>query len=154
MDRKSVIVLVVCGVLFMLWAQLTPRLYPPQLVTRTNILAGATNAVSGGTNVPVSLESAATRPFTSPFHGENIGFLDAGALFDERGQALGEQAAIQATGNFDRPVLMKVVKQPRRDAGPVVNRHSENLRFHYTEPSSNRIQNRRIRLIAAATSRD
>jgi YidC/Oxa1 family membrane protein insertase len=66
MDRKSVIVLIVCGVLFMLWAQLTPRLYPPQPVSRTNILAGATNAVAGGTNVPVPLESAVAKPFTSP----------------------------------------------------------------------------------------
>ena len=69
MDRKSVIVLIVCGVLFMLWAQLTPRLYPPQPVTRTNVLARATNAVTGGTNVPVPLEAAATKPFIPPAPG-------------------------------------------------------------------------------------
>ena len=69
MDRKSVIVLIICGALFMLWAQLTPRLYPPQPVTRTNIIAGATNAVSSGTNVPVPLVAAATTPFTSPVPG-------------------------------------------------------------------------------------
>lgn len=69
MDRKSVIVLIVCGVLFMLWAQLTPKLYPPQPVTKTNVIAGATNAVAAGTNVPVPLESTATKPFTSPVPG-------------------------------------------------------------------------------------
>jgi len=66
MDRKSVIVLIICGVLFVLWAQLTPRLYPPPPVTKTNILAGATNAITGGTNLPVPLEATAARPFTSP----------------------------------------------------------------------------------------
>ncbi len=66
MDRKSVIVLIVCGVLFMLWAQLMPRLYPPQPVVRTNILSGATNPAAGASNVPVPLEAATTKPFTSP----------------------------------------------------------------------------------------
>src|SRR5437762_4241357 len=69
MDRKSVIVLIICGALFMLWARWTPRLYPPQPVNRTNIIAGATNAISGGTNVPIPIEAAATKPFTSPVPG-------------------------------------------------------------------------------------
>jgi len=74
MDRKSIIVLLLCGALFMLWSYLTPRMYPPQppskntntVVGATNVIAGATNAIAGTTNPPVPLESPATRPFTSP----------------------------------------------------------------------------------------
>jgi YidC/Oxa1 family membrane protein insertase len=69
MDRKSLAIFLVCGALFMLWTYLTPRLYPPQPVSRTNILAGATNAVPAGTNVPVPLESAATKTLAAPAPG-------------------------------------------------------------------------------------
>jgi YidC/Oxa1 family membrane protein insertase len=69
MDRKSIFVLILCGALFMLWAYLTPRLYPPQPVRRTNILASATNTLSATTNVPVPLESAATKSIAAPAPG-------------------------------------------------------------------------------------
>src|SRR6185503_5655364 len=69
MDRKSLLVLAACGALFAFWAFLTPRLYPPQPISRsTNAPAGATNAMIGGTNTPVPLESA-TKPFSSPAPG-------------------------------------------------------------------------------------
>jgi YidC/Oxa1 family membrane protein insertase len=69
MDRKSIIVLIICGALFMLWAYLTPRLYPPQPVRRTNILSSATNTLSATTNVPVPIESAATKSIAAPAPG-------------------------------------------------------------------------------------
>src|SRR5438552_11884641 len=48
MDRKSIIVLVICGLLFLLWAQLVPRLYPPPAAPhRTN-----QTAVTVSTNLP------------------------------------------------------------------------------------------------------
>ena len=49
MDRKSVFILIVCALLFMLWAQLTPKLYPPRRTSRTNIVAGASNGLAGST---------------------------------------------------------------------------------------------------------
>src|SRR6266545_4241249 len=63
MDRKSVIVLIVCAALFLLWAQLTPRLYPPAPITRTNTVTGATNALPAATGTPASLEAARQTPF-------------------------------------------------------------------------------------------
>jgi len=47
MDRKSVVVLIVCGVLFMAWTIIAPRLYPPQPISRTNSLAGTVTSTSG-----------------------------------------------------------------------------------------------------------
>src|SRR5438876_3773701 len=59
MDRKSVIILIVCGLLFFLWAWLVPQLYPPvPLPKRTNQTAAfsATNVsaaeISAPTNTP------------------------------------------------------------------------------------------------------
>ncbi len=49
MDRKSVIVLAVCFVLFALWAQLVPVMYPPKPVVRTNVVAGVSNSVPAAT---------------------------------------------------------------------------------------------------------
>ena len=57
MDRKSVIILIVCGVLFMLWMQFTQRYYPPTRST-TNTMAAATNGAAAATNALVPLESA------------------------------------------------------------------------------------------------
>ena len=39
MDRKSVIILSVCALLFLLWAQMVPRLYPPAKVQKNDPLA-------------------------------------------------------------------------------------------------------------------
>ncbi len=52
MDRKSFIILALCGALFLLWAYLTPRLYPPSPTPAgTNLVATSTN---GGTATSVS----------------------------------------------------------------------------------------------------
>ena len=69
MDRKSVIILVLCAALFLLWAEMTKRFYPPQPVSKTNILAGATNSVASATNVPVPLESTTQPPSITPTPG-------------------------------------------------------------------------------------
>ncbi len=61
MDRKSFIILAICGALFALWTYLTPRLYPPPPPGSTNALSiarqtngpGATpQPNAGGTNAP------------------------------------------------------------------------------------------------------
>jgi YidC/Oxa1 family membrane protein insertase len=59
MDRKSVIVLSLCFVLFVLWAQLVPVLYPPKSVVRTNVIAQASNIVSGTQAAPAPAPAAA-----------------------------------------------------------------------------------------------
>ena len=68
MDRKSIIVLSVCFVLFVLWAQLTPRFYPPKMISRTNTIASATNAVASP-NAPTSLEAGNQAPWVAPKTG-------------------------------------------------------------------------------------
>ena len=68
MDRKSIIVLSVCFVLFVLWAQLTPRFYPPKLISRTNTIASATN-VAASPNTATSLEAANQAPWIAPKSG-------------------------------------------------------------------------------------
>ena len=68
MDRKSVIVLSICFVLFVLWAQLTPRFYPPKMVSRTNTIASATNAVASP-NTTAPLEAASKAPWIAPKSG-------------------------------------------------------------------------------------
>jgi len=62
MDRKSIIVLVICGLLFLLWAQLVPRMYPPPAnARRTNqmVTSSTTNlspeSVSATTNLPPAM---------------------------------------------------------------------------------------------------
>src|SRR5262249_34954550 len=68
MDRKSIIVLVICGLLFLLWAELVPRLYPPPAPTRrTNqIITTASNVpletVSSATNLPPKTPAAEKIP--------------------------------------------------------------------------------------------
>ena len=68
MDRKSIIVLSVCFVLFVLWAQLTPRFYPPKMISRTNTIASATN-VAASPNTATSLEAANQAPWIAPKSG-------------------------------------------------------------------------------------
>jgi len=68
MDRKSIIVLSVCFVLFVLWAQLTPRFYPPKMISRTNTIASATN-VAASPNTTTSLEAANQAPWVAPKTG-------------------------------------------------------------------------------------
>ena len=69
MDRKSVIVLIICALLFLIWAQLVPRLYPPPPpAQRTNqpAIAHATNLperfISPGSNLPPAAEVSAPAP--------------------------------------------------------------------------------------------
>lgn len=50
MDRKSILVLTLCAILFMAWAVITPRLYPPAPISRTNTFASVTNLSGSGTN--------------------------------------------------------------------------------------------------------
>lgn len=65
MDRKSVIILIVCGVLFMGWMQYIQSHYPPTR-SGTNTTAVASNLVSAATNVPVPLEAIGKTPATTP----------------------------------------------------------------------------------------
>jgi YidC/Oxa1 family membrane protein insertase len=67
MDRKSVIILIVCGALFMLWMQYTQRYYPQ--TRSTNTVASVTNGAAGITNSPVSLESVSQTQVTTPKSG-------------------------------------------------------------------------------------
>jgi YidC/Oxa1 family membrane protein insertase len=66
MDRKSVIILALCGALFGLWIYFTPKLYPPAPASRTNLVAGA-----AGTNAAAVLSASPTNatpvsPATAP----------------------------------------------------------------------------------------
>src|SRR5262245_864547 len=57
MDRKSVIILIVCFTLFMVWAQMVQRMYPPpKPALRTNVVGQSTGA----------LESVSAQPTVSP----------------------------------------------------------------------------------------
>ena len=70
MDRKSVIVLSVCFLLFVLWAQLVPVLYPPKPVAKTNTVASITNTIPA-TNATTALEAprGPAVPGTAPVPG-------------------------------------------------------------------------------------
>jgi YidC/Oxa1 family membrane protein insertase len=62
MDRKSIIILIVCFALLMLWFPLVRKLYPPNPASRgTNSLAGATNQIE---RLPAS--SPAASPAIAP----------------------------------------------------------------------------------------
>jgi YidC/Oxa1 family membrane protein insertase len=62
MDRSSVIVLVICAFLFVLWMQLTPRPQPPQRPG-----AGPTNtAAADSTNAKTALENAVSPATATP----------------------------------------------------------------------------------------
>ena len=78
MDRKSVIVLSICFVLFVLWAQVVPVLYPPKPITRTNTVASLTNTIPA-TNATAALEAPRGEviPWTAPQPGapEELVFL-------------------------------------------------------------------------------
>ena len=69
MDRKSVIVLVICFALFMLWDQFTRKFYPPKPVTRTNIVATVTSTVPAAATAPAPLEAPAAGTWTAPKPG-------------------------------------------------------------------------------------
>src|SRR5947207_2575508 len=67
MDRKSVLILVVCFILFMVWAQMVQRLYPPKPVPRTNAVgqstgllesANSAGAVPSATNAGIAPKPA------------------------------------------------------------------------------------------------
>ena len=61
MDRKSILVLTVCALLFMAWTVITPRLYPPVPISRTNTFASLTNLPASGTNsAPALLRATST----------------------------------------------------------------------------------------------
>src|SRR5260221_1783457 len=62
MDRTSVIILVICGLLFLLWSVMVPKLYPPlqPLPRRTNQMA----AISTTNLTPPSLSAATNLPAT------------------------------------------------------------------------------------------
>ncbi|MBK7999036.1 MAG: hypothetical protein IPK15_10065 [Verrucomicrobia bacterium] len=70
MDRKSVIVLSICFVLFVLWAQVVPVLYPPTPIARTNTVASLTNTIPA-TNATTALEAprGPAVPWTAPTPG-------------------------------------------------------------------------------------
>jgi YidC/Oxa1 family membrane protein insertase len=68
MDRKSIIVLIICGALFFAWSMLTPKLFPPKPGLHTNALFQATNALpspaaTGTTNLTPSTNAV---PFVPP----------------------------------------------------------------------------------------
>ena len=55
MDRKSIVVVVISILLFVLWAQLMPRLYPPKpLPPRTNMVAETTHPVERAPSSPAA----------------------------------------------------------------------------------------------------
>jgi len=69
MDRKSIIILVVCLILFLVWAELVPRFYPPPTpARRTNQLAttAASNlppaSLSPTTNLPPARAAEQAEP--------------------------------------------------------------------------------------------
>jgi len=45
MDRKAILILAVSAGLLFLWMQLTNKLFPPQPIPATNLVASATNIV-------------------------------------------------------------------------------------------------------------
>src|SRR5262245_144543 len=71
MDRNSVLILIICALLFLLWAQLTPKLYPPRPMPATNALAGtSSNGLVNVSNAPTtpapSLETSTVAPAGAP----------------------------------------------------------------------------------------
>lgn len=67
MDRKSVIVLTVCFLLFVLWARLTPVLYPPKPISRTNVVGTLSNAAPGVPRAAVDASTSAVAAGTTPW---------------------------------------------------------------------------------------
>ncbi len=118
MDRKSVIVLITCAALFLLWAQMVPRLYPPRPVARTNTWKQATNGLAEGTNVNPPLEVSRATPYVSPQPGapEELLILT------------NENARYTFTSYGGGLKLVELLKYPesvscgRRSAGPATNR--------------------------------
>src|SRR5262245_53421624 len=67
MDRKSIIILVACVLLFLSWPYLVSKVFPPTRLPpgATNRLAGATNGITGSTNVPVLSANTNAAPTNS-----------------------------------------------------------------------------------------
>lgn len=62
MDRKSLIILAICGALFALWTYLTPKLYPPQPPRGTNAAAAATATTGASNNAAFTTPPAPAGP--------------------------------------------------------------------------------------------
>lgn len=67
MDRKSTIILVITGILFLLWTPIVNKIFPPQVLTNaptagTNIIVAATNAA-----IAATLSSAGTNALPAAF---------------------------------------------------------------------------------------
>lgn len=84
MDRKAVIVLIISFALMLLWPHLVNRLYPPRpMPGLTNLLAGATNQLPGGSDwlAPPTVVSnlptpAAPLPLVSSSASEQLAVLE------------------------------------------------------------------------------
>lgn len=67
MDRKAIIVLVISFLLFVAWAVLVPKLYPPKpLPPMTNIVTQATNTVAASNAVAPYIAAPPTNPPPKP----------------------------------------------------------------------------------------
>ncbi len=66
----------------------------------------------------------------------------AGPLFHEGRKTAGKTTAVQLACDLDRPILVKVVKQPGRHPGPVVNGHFPFSRITFLWEGDNRILTR------------
>jgi len=70
MDRKSVIVLIICFALFMLWDQFTRKYYPPKPLNRTNDVATATTlAPAVPANAPTTVGTSPDASWNAPKPG-------------------------------------------------------------------------------------
>src|SRR5438552_16028319 len=123
MDRKSILILVVCFALLMLWYPLVNKLYPrkPLPVTGTNAAPAAlsaTNAPTGASNAqPVLAESpsVAPKPFVSTNVPEELFFVT------------NENARYTCTTHGGGLKLIELLKYPetvstRREKQPQTNR--------------------------------
>lgn len=88
MDRKSVIVLIVCVLLFLSWPYLVNKLFPPKPLPpgATNNVALATNQAALGTNVPVlsaatNVPAATSAPPVKPSAPEELQVIDTPEAF-------------------------------------------------------------------------
>src|ERR1051326_4410605 len=70
MDRKAIIILIVCFALMFISSVLVNRLYPPQPIPlETNSLGSATNQVIGTTHGPIAARSTAGSAASAPTTG-------------------------------------------------------------------------------------
>src|SRR5579871_4178635 len=74
MDRKSILLIVVCVLALLMWPVLVNKLYPPIPVpVSTNQVATATNTLPNGTNAPAQ-SGAMTPPGTAPSFAPHLLF--------------------------------------------------------------------------------